>query len=103
MDIITITKDNFKEEVYQEEMPVLVQFYQPSCGLCRMMSPSIDEVTTEYKGKIKVGQINTEVESGLTYLFDIQTIPTLMYFKNCEIVKKFEGIVKKEEIIEMLK
>jgi thioredoxin 1 len=103
MDIITLTKDNFKQEVYQEDLPVLVQFCSTACGVCRMMWSILEEIAREYKGKIKVGQVNIDTEDALTYLFDIKEVPTLIYFKECELITTLVGSITKDEILEIIK
>ncbi|MCQ2462421.1 MAG: thioredoxin [Clostridia bacterium] len=99
---ITITKDNFKEEVLQSGVPVLVDFWATWCGPCMMIAPVVEEIAEEYDGKIKVGKINVDEEPFLAEQFGIQFIPTLMVFKNGEQTEKTSGLLRKEQILKLL-
>lgn len=100
--IITITKDNFDTEVLRSEIPVLVDFWAAWCGPCRMIAPVVDEIATDYKGKVKVGKINVDEQNELAEKFRIMSIPTLIVFKNGQIAESVMGARSKESIAEML-
>ena len=99
---IILTNDNFKKEVLESPLPVLVDFWAPWCGPCRMVSPIVAEIADEYEGKIKVGKVNVDDEGDLAQEYGIMYIPTLIVFKNGEAVSTSNGFKRKDEIIQML-
>lgn len=102
MKVIRITADNFKKEVLMAKEPVLIDFWASWCGPCRMLSPIVDQVAEEMEG-VKVGKINVDEEESLAMKYNIMTIPTLLVFKNGEVVNKSIGVVPKQNILDMLK
>lgn len=100
---LTITKENFEKEVMESTIPVLVDFWAPWCGPCRMLAPAIEEIAEEYEGRIKVGKINVDQEGSLAMKFNVASIPTLILFRNGEIADTKVGFMPKDEIEEMLK
>ncbi len=100
---IKITNDNFEKEVMQSKEPVLVDFWATWCGPCQMLGPIIEDVAKEYDGKVKVGKVNVDDEQALAIKFGVFSIPTLLLFKNGEVVNKTVGLVSKEAIDAMLK
>ena len=99
---IVITSENFKEEVLCSEIPVLVDFWATWCGPCRMIAPAIAEIAQEQAGKIKVGKVNVDEEMSLAMEFGITSIPTLMVFKNGQLVNQALGAMPKAQIEALL-
>ncbi len=101
MAIITITEDNFQAEVLQAAEPVLVDFWAPWCGPCRMVSPLVDEIADETDG-VKVGKINIDEQPRLAQQYGVMSIPTLLVFHNGEVREKAVGARPKAAILKML-
>ena len=100
---IVLTIDNFKTEVLESDIPVLVDFWAPWCGPCKMLGPVISQIAEEYEGKVKVGKVNVDDESELAMKYGIESIPSVLYFKGGEVVEQslgfkpkafFEGLIK---------
>ena len=101
MSAMNINKNNFESEVMNSDKPVLLDFWAPWCGPCRMVVPIIDEIATE-RTDIKVGKINVDQEPELASRFKIMSIPTLMVIKDGKIVNTAMGARPKSAILEML-
>ena len=101
MALITVTKDNFKDEVLSSDKPVLLDFWASWCGPCRMVSPVIDEIA-EQRADIKVGKVNVDEEGELAQMFGIMSIPTLVVVKDGKVVRQTVGVRPKQEILDML-
>lgn len=101
MAVLTVTKDNFEAEVLNAEKPVLVDFWAVWCGPCKMVSPIVDAIAEE-KDDIIVGKVNVDEQPELAQQFGIMSIPTLLVFKNGEVVNKQVGAVPKEAILALL-
>jgi thioredoxin 1 len=99
---ITLTKENFKNEVLDSKVPVLVDFWATFCGPCRMIGPIVDELAAEYDGKAKVGKVNTEEQTDLAGEYGVISIPTLIFFKNGKPVDQVIGAVPKNVIAKKL-
>ena len=99
---VTITKENFEQVVLKSDKPVLVDFWATWCGPCKMLSPIIEEVRKETEGKAVVGKINVDEQQDLAMQFGVMSIPTLLVFKNGEIVKKQIGFIPKQAVLGLL-
>ena len=100
---IELYKETFEQEVLQSDIPVLVDFWATWCGPCKMIAPIVKEIADEYDGKILVGKVNVDEEPDLTMQYNVSSIPTLMVFKNGQLVNKAVGYREKDEILKMPK
>ena len=101
MSAININKENFKEEVLNSEKKVLLDFWAPWCGPCRMVVPLVEEIAQE-RSDIKVGKVNIDEQPELANHFGIMSIPTLMVMKNGRIISQSQGARPKKAILAML-
>lgn len=102
MSAVTITKANFKTEVLDSSIPVLVDFWATWCGPCRMLAPVVEQIAEEQKGYVKVGKVNVDDEPQLAAQFGVMSIPTLVLFKDGQAVNKSVGVRPKQSILSML-
>ena len=102
MTELKITSENFEREVLKSDKPVLIDFWAPWCGPCRMLSPTIAEIAEEYKDKVKVGKVNVDEEGELASMFRVSSIPMLVVMKNGKVVNSSVGVRPKEQILKML-
>ena len=100
---IKLTDQNFEQEVLRADLPVLVDFWASWCGPCQMLAPVIAEIAEEYAGKVKVGKVNVDEQPNLANRYGIASIPTVMLFKNGEVVSTSLGYRPKDELETMLK
>lgn len=96
------TDANFDTEVLQSSTPVLVDFWAPWCGPCRMLAPSIEALSKDYDGKVKIGKLNTDDNGETAAKFGIRSIPTLLIFKDGQVVNQLVGALPKDKIAEQL-
>ncbi len=96
-NIITLTDGNFSEEVLKSPVPVLVDFWAEWCGPCKMVAPILDELATEYDGKVKIAKINIDEFQSLATEYGIRAIPTLLLFKNGEVADQIVGLRSKRD------
>lgn len=101
MPVITITKENYDQEVVHSDKPVLLDFWAAWCGPCRMVSPVVDEIAEEHP-EIKVGKVNVDEQPDLAQQFGIVSIPTLLVLKSGKVVNKSVGALPKPQIEALL-
>ena len=99
---ITLNNENFSKEVLESDLPVLVDFWAPWCGPCRMMSSIVEELADDYSGRVKVGKLNTEESANITAEYGISSIPTFIIFKDGKPVDQIIGGVSKDVISKKL-
>lgn len=93
---------NFKEDVLEAKLPVLVDFYADWCGPCKMLAPVLEEISEEYGDKLKIVKINVDANSELAQKYRVVSIPTMMVFDHGELRDSFMGYRSKEELVELL-
>lgn len=98
MSEIQLSDASFDGEVVKSSQPVMVDFWAPWCGPCRMLSPLVEELSKEYDGKIKVGKVNTDDNAQVATKYRISSIPTLLFFKGGKVVDQLVGVHPKPEI-----
>ena len=99
---IQLTDANFDQEVLKSDLPVLVDFWAPWCGPCRMLGPVIDELAKEYAGKVKVCKLNTDEAQDTAGTYQISAIPTILLFKGGKLAQQLVGLQPKEELKKQL-
>ena len=98
MNELTLTRENFEEEVLRGDLPVLVDFWATWCGPCRMLAPTVETIASEYDGKVTVVKCNVDDCEDVAAEYGIRNIPTLLFFKGGQVVDKLVGNVPKSEI-----
>ncbi|NMB33361.1 MAG: thioredoxin [Clostridium sp.] len=99
---MTLTKENFEQEVLNYDGVAMVDFWAPWCGPCKAIGPTIDEIADEYIGKAKVAKLNIDDAGEISANYRVMNIPTILVFKNGEMVEKVVGVRTKKDLIKML-
>jgi len=94
-----LTESNFETEVINSEKPVLVDFWAPWCGPCKLIAPEVEKLAEEKQNELKVGKLNVDDNRGIAIKYGINSIPALLLFKNGEVVKTLVGAMPREEIL----
>ena len=101
-NILEFTEANFSSEVLESSQPVLVDFWAPWCGPCKMLGPTIEEIANDYAGKARVGKVNTDEAGSIASQYGIQGIPTVILFKGGQPVDRQVGLVSKAKLTGMI-
>ncbi|ASV76543.1 Thioredoxin [Thermogutta terrifontis] len=99
---IEVNETNFDKEVLQANVPVLVDFWAPWCGPCRMIAPTVEQLATELAGQAKVCKVNVDENQNLAVRYHVTAIPALMIFKGGQVVQKFTGVQSKDRLKDAL-
>ncbi len=100
--IKTLTDQNFQDEVKNSQTPILVDFWAEWCAPCRMIAPVLDEIADEYDGKVTIGKINVDQNRSVAAQYGVMSIPTLILFKNGEMVEQLVGAQPKENLVKVI-
>lgn len=102
MSEMTVNEANFEQEVLQSDLPVLVDFWADWCGPCKMLAPTVEQIANEYEGKIRVAKINVDDSQALAAEYGVMSIPTLVLFREGQVVKQSIGVKPKQVLIQEL-
>lgn len=101
-NVVEFTDANFQSEVMDSSTPVLVDFWAPWCGPCKMIAPTIEELANQYGGKVKIGKLNTDENPNVASEHNISAIPTVMLFKGGQMVDKVMGVAPKDKFVKWI-
>ena len=96
-NVLELTDENFEQEVVKSDKPVLVDFWAEWCQPCKMVAPTVSDLADEYAGRVKVGKLDTDANTNVAGRFGISAIPTIMLFRDGQVVRKFVGVTPKRE------
>ncbi|MEY2496711.1 MAG: thioredoxin 1 [Verrucomicrobiota bacterium] len=100
--IVTLDDSNFDKEITQGDQTVLVDFWAPWCGPCKMISPMLDEIATEKAGSVKVAKVNVDENQNLSVKYNVRAIPALLFFKNGQLRDQVVGMTSKKDLLGLL-
>jgi thioredoxin 1 len=98
MSEITLTESNFEQEVINSDLPVMVDFWAPWCGPCKVVGPIIEQLAEDYQGKIKVGKLNVDENNNIAMRYNVMSIPTLKFYKGGQVVGELVGAAPRATI-----
>ncbi len=99
---VAVTEQNFEAEVVQSKVPVLVDFWAEWCGPCRAIAPAVEEIATEYTGRLKVVKVNVDENQEVSIKYNVRSIPTLLVFKDGKVVETLIGAYPKPQLLAKL-
>jgi thioredoxin 1 len=102
MKPVELTEETFEQEVLKATMPVLIDFWAAWCGPCKMIAPIVEELATEYEGKLKIGKVDVDNNQKIAMQYGIRSIPTLLIFKGGKVVEQIVGAAPKKTLVEKL-
>ncbi|MGD0590057.1 MAG: thioredoxin [Bacteroidota bacterium] len=102
MKPVELAEETFEQEVLKATIPVLVDFWAAWCGPCKMIAPIVEELATEYEGKLKIGKVDVDNHQKIAMQFGIRSIPTLLIFKGGKVVEQIVGAAPKKTLVEKL-
>jgi len=97
--IVNLNDSNFDREITQGDQPVLVDFWAPWCGPCKMISPMLDEIATEKAGSVRVAKVNVDENQNLSVKYNVRAIPALLFFKNGQLRDQVIGMTSKKDLL----
>jgi len=101
-NIVTLTTGNFDDETKKADSPILVDFWAEWCGPCRIVAPVLEQIAADYKGKARIGKVNVDEHSALAARYGVQSIPTLLLFKQGKVVEQYIGATSKDVLSKLI-
>jgi len=103
MKPIIVTDDNFETEVLKSDLPVIVDFWAAWCGPCRMIAPIMEDLASEYDGKVKIGKLDVDENQQIAVKYGVRSIPTVLFFKGGQVIETVIGAVPKQMFVDKIK